>query len=117
MYSLGISLEASISMQRHYELLHAEKVNIKLKPLMTETNKLNRLSHVYRQITPPRNNRQSVLRLDDHKDLVMIDESLIYFKHNDGKVYRVDEVEIEELLSTTSRSILIVSLLFLRQFW
>ena len=33
------------SMQRYYELLHAE-----LKPLMTETNKFNRLSHVYKQI-------------------------------------------------------------------
>ena len=85
------------SMQRRYELLHAEKVNIKLKPLMTETNKLNRLSHVYKQIAPPSNNRQSVLRFDDHKDLVMIDESWMYFKHNDGKVYRMDDVEIEEL--------------------
>ena len=27
----------------------------------------------------------------------MIDESWMYFKHNDGKVYRMDEVEIEEL--------------------
>ena len=45
-------------MQRHYELLRAEKVNIKLKPSMTETNKLNRLSHVYKQIAPPSNNRQ-----------------------------------------------------------
>ena len=84
-------------MQRPYELLRAEKVNIKLKPLMTETNKLNRLSHVYKQIAPPSNNRQSVLRFDDHKDLATIDESWMRFKHNDGKVYRMDEVEIEEL--------------------
>ena len=27
----------------------------------------------------------------------MIDESWMYFKHNDEKVYRMDEVEIEEL--------------------
>ena len=57
---------------------------------------MNRLSHVYKQIAPPSNNRQSVLRFDDHKDLVKIDESWMHFKYNDGKVYRMDEVEIEE---------------------
>ncbi len=46
------------STQRRYELLHAEKVNVELKPPTTETNKLNRLSHVYKQIAPPSDNRQ-----------------------------------------------------------
>ena len=26
---------------------------------------------------------------------VMIDESWIYFKHNDGKAYRMDDIEME----------------------
>ena len=83
------------SMQRYYELLHAEKVAIKLRPLTTGANKLNRVNHVYKQIARPSGDRQSLLQFDDHKDLVMIDESWIYFKYNDGKVYRMDDVEIE----------------------
>ena len=60
------------SMQRRYELLHAEKVNVKLKPLMTETNKLNRLSRVYKQMTPPSDDRQPVLRLDGRRPLSLV---------------------------------------------
>ena len=64
---------------------------------MTEANKLKRVNHVYKQIVRPISNRQSILQFDDHKDIVMIDESWTFLKYNDGKVYRMDDVEIEEL--------------------
>ena len=83
-------------MQRYYEVLHAERVTIKLKPLMPEANKLKRVNHIYKQIIRPISKRQSILQFDDHKDLVMIDESWIFFKYNDGKVYRMDDIDIEE---------------------
>jgi hypothetical protein len=81
------------TVQQHLKRLKAYRKNIKLKPLLTEAHKLNRLRFVLGQIDARHGARGEFMNFFDQLECVHLDESWIFLATNDHTILLCDGVE------------------------
>jgi hypothetical protein len=82
------------TVQAHLKVLKARHKVVKLKPLLTDTHKENRLRFVMDQVDRRHVGRGHELKFRDHFDTIMVDESWMYLMRNDNKLLLVEDIDV-----------------------
>ena len=71
------------TVQNHLKVLKARHKTVKLKPLLTDNHKENRLRFIMDQVDCRTAHGRQELKFRDHLDTIMVDESWMYLMRND----------------------------------
>ena len=82
------------TVQNHHKVLKARHKTFKLKSLLTDIHKENRLRFIMDQVDCKTQYGRQELKFRDHLDTIMVDESWIYLMRNDNKLMLIEDIDV-----------------------
>jgi hypothetical protein len=82
------------TVQNHLKLLKAHTKTVKLKPLLTDKHKENRVKFVLSQVDRRQGLNGRNLKFKENLNVIHVDESWIYLMSNDNKVLACPEIDV-----------------------